>query len=142
MGSSTTSAVFTDPKATPATRSATARAKSVFGIASAGVVMVMVLSIFVGVTRRRKENENGEPELNGSFIKQIGDDTTIAGNTFIIDNNDSTYDSSISIRTSIENKESPVKSDIERHCVDSQNMSDVISGHRKPRTVAEIENLL
>eukprot|EP00535_Pseudo-nitzschia_heimii_P010662 CAMPEP_0197177902 /NCGR_PEP_ID=MMETSP1423-20130617/3344_1 /TAXON_ID=476441 /ORGANISM="Pseudo-nitzschia heimii, Strain UNC1101" /LENGTH=469 /DNA_ID=CAMNT_0042627523 /DNA_START=71 /DNA_END=1481 /DNA_ORIENTATION=+ len=139
--SSTTSAIFTYPKDTPATRNATST-NSVVGIVGAGVVMSMILSIFVCVIRRRNVDDTVDNECNGSFSKQICGDTTIAGDTFIIESNDDTYDSGISILTSIDTKELSVKSNIRRHRDDVEQTSNVIQTHRKPRTVAEVENLL
>ena len=140
--SSTTSSVFTDPKATTATRSAATRTKSMFGIAGAGVVMSVILSIFVCVARRRNMDDTDDDECNERFSKHIYGDTTVAGDTFIIEKNDDTHDGIISILTSTETKDLSEKSKTVSHYHDDGQRSNVIRAHRKPRTVAEIESLL
>jgi len=148
--SSTTKTVFTDPKATPVTQSTTTRAKSVFGIAGAGVVMVLTLAIVAGVVRCRNINNSDDNEYNETFRKQIYGDTTVAGETFVSETNDSTYDCSISIASSIgflENNEMrKFESSVKRNTnKDNQRITQTLNGisapRRRPRTVAEIENL-
>lgn len=150
--SSTTNTVITDPRATPETRSAKTRSTSMFGIAGAGVIMVLTLTIFVGVNRRRNDDKTDD---NVSFSKKIRSDSTVAGETFVSEINDSTYDGrSVSMFSStgfVENNrmrkyESSAEKNYSRTKYDDHDirqMSDVIMApQRRPRTVAEIENLL
>jgi hypothetical protein len=127
--SSTTNTVFTDPKDEPATRSASTRANKVFVVAGVGVVMLMTLTIVTGIVRRRNSDNSDGDEYNEAFHKKIRSDTTVAGETFVSESNDSLYDGNISMFSSsdlVENEE-------------IRNYEDPL---RKPRTVAEIENLL
>lgn len=149
--SSTTDTVFTDPKAALMTRSTTTRAKSVFGIAGAGVVMALTLTLFAGVARYRNRINIDDNEYNKTFSKQIRGDTTVAGETFVSDNNDSIYDSSISIFSSsgfvekneMRKYESSVKKKTnEDNKSHTQTSNDINAHPRRPRTVAEIENIL
>lgn len=123
--SSTINTVFTDPKAEPVPRSTTTRANKVFVIAGVGVVMLMTLSIVTGIVRCRNVNNTDGDEYNEAFHKKIRSDTTVAGETFVSEAYDSLYDGNISI-FSVENDE-------------IRKYEDPL---RRPRTVAEIENLL
>lgn len=151
--SSTTNIILTDPKVTTVTRSITTRAKSVFGIAGAGVLMVLTLTILTGITRCRNANSNGKNDNTVSFRKQIRCDTTAAGETFISDTNDSGYDGTFSIfsSTGFEEKnemrkfDSPledIKNKSNQFEITIQTSNGDSAPPRRPRTVAEIENLL
>jgi len=127
--SSTTNTIFTDPKDAPATRSASTRANKVFVAAGVGVVMLMTLTIVTTIFRRRNGDNPDGDEYHEAFHKKIRSDTTVAGETFVSETNDSLYDGNTSIFSSI----GLVEND------EIRNYEDPL---RKPRTLAEIEDLL
>jgi len=80
--SSTTIAVFTDPKNTPVTRSSV---KSILGITSAGLAAALTFTMAVGVVllRERMSTRTADNDDDESLKKEINGDTTVAGETFV-----------------------------------------------------------
>jgi len=153
--SSTTNAIFTDPEDPPENRSSTTRAKSIFGIA--GAAAALTLTMVVGIALCRKRNSTDDNTCDGSFNKQINGDATVAGETFASETNNSTYDSNLSISSSIGSIENnkiqnsaardtnnfDLRSTVGKKKVKILQTANGISGSlRRPRTVAEIESLL
>jgi hypothetical protein len=148
--SRTSNIVFTDPKETSNTRSAT----GAFGIAGAGVAMILTLTIVGGVVHCRKAKNSADcyDEYNESFSKHhISSDATVAGETFVSEINDSIYDGSISVLSAglaenyeIQKSESSLERNMDKFNQQSiaQTSSRISDPLRRPRTVAEIENLL
>ena len=153
--SSTKNIVLTEPKDLVKTRSAKTRSTSVFGIAGAGAVMVMTLAIFAGAIRRRNDYSTDDDNYSKTFNKQDCCDTTVAGETFVSESSDSTYDGAMSMLSSpsvvenndvpkIESSEGTNKERNDKKSVSERTGNKIRGGppRRKPRTVAEIETLL
>ena len=148
--STTTNTEFTDPKETPGTKSTRSRVNSLIGVAGAGAVMMLTL---VGASYLRHKNGDkiDDNQFDKAFDKSISGDTTVAGETFISETNDSTtYDGSSLMRSSsgLEINEFPKIESSMRRSMDecTQSNSEISHGiytfMGRPRTVAEIENLL
>lgn len=153
--STTATVAITNPKPTPTTRSSKTRSESMFGIAGASAMVVITLAVFVGVARKRKEyRQDEDDDFNIAPKKHSHCDTTVAGETFVSDFNDSLYDASVSIFASssvgaegnyVQNAGSADESynGMDDDSSISQRSDDLRSPQeRKPRTVAEIENML
>ena len=151
----TTTAAITNPKATPTTQSSTTRSASMYGIVGASAMLAVTLAVFVGVARRRKDySADDDDDYNIASKKKDRGDTTVAGDTFVSDFNDSLYDASISIFPSpsigvegnaLQNVGSADDSDngLDDHSSISRRTDGLRSSQElKPRTVAEIENML
>ena len=148
--STTTNTEFTDPKETPGTKSIRSRVNSLIGVAGAGAVMMLTL---VGASYLRHKNDDkiDDNQFDKAFDKSISGDTTVAGETFISETNDSTtYDGSSLMRSSsgLEINEFPKIESSMRRSMDECTQSNSEKSHGiytfmgRPRTVAEIENLL
>ncbi len=155
---STTNVVAVDPKATPTKRSIETSTTSVIGIASAGALMVLTLAMFVGIVRGRKDKKYDDEHYNESFNKkQDHCDTTVAGETFVSEI-DSTYDGNVSTlsssicvvernnSTTTPEESSVSESETDEYLIDqkypSRTEDESIASLQRPRTVAEIEQLL
>lgn len=116
--------------------------------------MVLTLAIFAGIVRGRNEKYDDE-HYNEAFKKKHDHcDMTVAGETFVSEINDSTYDgntsfcsSSSSVVQRNDTARTRTESSVERneeheHQSISQREDEPIRPQRRPRTVAEIEQLL
>ena len=140
--STTATVALTTPKPAPTTRGSKTRSESMFGIAGASAMVVITLAVFVGVARKRKDYRlDDDDDFNIAPKKQDHSDTTVAGETFVSDFNDSLYDASISVFASSHYTQNAESDD--DHSSVSERSENLRSSHeRKPRTVAEIEKML
>jgi len=148
--SSTENTIFTKPEDASVIRSSTTRARSMFGIAGAGAVVILALGTVAGIVFCREAKHVDSNAYGETVTKQNHGDVTVAGETYVSESINSTYDSNCSIgpptreigHIEIRHTKSSRSSTRER----TQNATRASNGIRdpitRPRTVAEIESLL
>lgn len=153
--SSTITAIFTDPKNTPVTRSS---AKSILGITSAGLAAALTFTMAVGVVLLRERKTTDDNDYDESLKKKINEDTTVAGETFVSETNTGSDGSCLSLSSSTGSKinyqvlnstfsveerintTTPRGKPKETRMINTSNW--ISTPKRKPRSVADIERLL
>ncbi|VEU33638.1 unnamed protein product [Pseudo-nitzschia multistriata] len=156
--SSTTEAIFTDPKDLPVTQSS---AKTEVGAASASVAAALTLTVVASALFLRMRKSTDDNVYDERVKKEIKGDTTVAGETYVMENDHFSQgislSDSLSMRSSehdqLPNSTSLLGETIHQNIPKSRtiketgNVHDVSNGHspavkNKPRTIEDIERLL